>query len=46
LDQLAAYLDIHGVAQGYLLIFDNRQEKSWESKAITHKGKAIFAVWV
>lgn len=46
LDQLTDYLDIHGLAKGYLVIFDNRKEKSWESKHITHKGKSIFAVWV
>ena len=46
LDQLADYLDIHGVNEGYLLIFDYRADKSWEQAAISHKGKDIFAVWV
>lgn len=46
LDQLAEYLDIHGVNEGYLIVFDNRKEKDWEQKAIAHKGKDIFAVWV
>ena len=46
LDQLANYLDIHNVSEGYLLIFDNRKEKSEEAITIQHKGKEIFAVWV
>lgn len=46
LDQLATYLDIHGVQNGYLVIFDNRKEKNWEQKHLTHRGKKIFAVWV
>lgn len=46
LDQLAENLDIHGVQQGYLLIFDNRQEKNWMQKHISHQEKEIFAVWV
>lgn len=46
LDQLAEYLDIHGVKQGYLVIFDTRQEKDWTQKSISHNGKEIFAVWV
>ncbi|MEM1122100.1 MAG: hypothetical protein AAGJ18_16765 [Bacteroidota bacterium] len=46
LDQLADYLDIHGVSEGWLLIFDDRKQKTWVTKAIQHKGKEIFAVWV
>jgi hypothetical protein len=46
LNQLADYLDIHGVQKGYLLIFDDRQNPTWAIKNIEHKGKDIFAVWV
>ncbi len=46
LNQLANYLDIHGVNQGFLLIFDTRQQKNWEIKTIQHHQKEIYAVWV
>ena len=46
LDQLADYLDIHGVSTGYLLIFDSRKNKDWKHLATSHKGKNIFMVWV
>lgn len=46
LNQLADYLDIHGVDNGYLLIFDSRKERAWHQERITHQGKEIFAVWV
>ncbi len=44
--QLCDYLDIHGLDQGYLLIFDPRKEKGWVQEVIQHGGKEIFAVWV
>ena len=46
LDQLADYLDIHNLQEGWLLIFDDRKKKIETAKSIKHKGKAIFAVWV
>jgi hypothetical protein len=46
LNQLADYLDIHGVNKGYLLIFDTRKKTTWEAKRIEHQGKEIFAVWL
>lgn len=46
LDQLADYLDIHQVTEGFLVIFDDRKQKAWATETITHKGKEIFAVWV
>ncbi|MEM1123510.1 MAG: AAA family ATPase, partial [Bacteroidota bacterium] len=46
LDQLADYLDTHNVSEGWLVIFDERKEKTWAAKMISHKGKEIFAVWV
>lgn len=36
LAQLADYLDIHGVSQGFLVIFDDRKKKSWRTEAIQH----------
>ncbi len=46
LDQLADYLDIHGVNAGFLVIFDGRKEKGWREEKIIHQEKEIFAVWV
>lgn len=46
LNQLADYLSIHGLEKGFLIIFDDRQEKSWATHHIQHQGKEIFAVWV
>lgn len=46
LDQLADYLEVHSIKNGYLIIFDTRKNKTWEMKPILHKGKVIFAVWV
>ena len=46
LDQLADYLDIHGLAKGYLVIFDTRKKRTWGKKSVVHKGKEIFMVWV
>ncbi len=46
LDQLVDYLNIHSVEKGFLLIFDSRKKRTWDSKTVQHKGKEIFAVWV
>jgi hypothetical protein len=46
LNQLANYLDIYGVRQGWLLIFDPREKPTWQEEQIQHQGKGIFAVWV
>lgn len=46
LDQLADYLDIHGVTEGFLIIFDDRKDKNWAVQTIRHQAKSIFAVWV
>jgi hypothetical protein len=45
LNQLADYLDIHGVSEGWLLIFDTRETPTWEEQVIQHKDKQILAVW-
>lgn len=44
--QLADYLDIHGVNEGFLVIFDDRKEKQWQMDKRVVEGKEIFMVWV
>ena len=44
--QLADYLDIHALSKGYLIIFDNRKQKTWKQEQIDFEGKEIFAIWV
>ena len=46
LNQLSNYLKIHGVENGFLLIFDDREKPDWKEEKIWHNGKEIFAVWV
>lgn len=46
LHQLVNYLDIHGLSQGWLLIFDDREKPTWREELIQRDGKEIFAVWV
>ncbi len=46
LQQLADYLDRQNAQKGYLVIFEQRTEKSWRKESISHQGKDIFAVWV
>ncbi|MDZ7877670.1 MAG: AAA family ATPase [Saprospiraceae bacterium] len=46
LDQLSDYLDRLKLTEGYLIIFDHKEIKTWESKWIEHKGKRVFAIWV
>lgn len=46
LQQLSDYLDIHGLNQGFLLIFDDRKDREWKQEQIDYQGKSIFAVWV
>jgi hypothetical protein len=47
LQQLAAYLESQGLAEGYLVIFDPcAKEKSWAQEWIEVEGKRVFAVWV
>lgn len=44
--QLADYLNIQALNEGYLLIFDHSEVKNWHSEWIEAHGKKIFAVWV
>ena len=46
LDQLANYLEIHGVESGFLLIFDDREKPTWREELIKYNNKEILAVWV
>jgi hypothetical protein len=46
LNQLADYLDRLHLKEGYLIIFDHKEIKTWDSGWINHKGKRIFIVWV
>ena len=44
--QLADYLEIQSLTEGYLLIFDHSEIKNWDSAWIEVQGKRIFQVWV
>ncbi len=46
LDQLSDYLDRLHLTEGYLLIFDHKEIKTWDSGWINHKDKRIFIAWV
>jgi hypothetical protein len=46
LNQLADYLDRLNLTEGYLIIFDHKEIKTWDSGWIDHNGKRIFIVWV
>ena len=46
LAQLSDYLDRLKLTEGYLLIFDHKEVKTWHSEWITYKNKKIFIVWV
>ncbi len=46
LKQLSDYLDIYGLTEGYLLIYDFNKGKTYKEEQIEFNGKQIFAVWV
>ncbi len=46
LEQLSDYLDRLKLTEGYLLIFDHKEIKTWASGWIEFKDKKIFIVWV
>ena len=46
LNQLDDYLDRLKLTEGYLIIFDHKEIKTWDSGWIEHNGKRIFIVWV
>ncbi len=46
LNQLADYLDRLHLTEGYLVVFDHKEVKTWQSEWITYKNKKIFIAWV
>ncbi len=46
LQQLSDYLDIYGLKEGYLLIYDFNKGKVYKEEQIEFDDKQIFAVWV
>lgn len=46
MNQLTEYLERLALTQGYLIIFDHNEIKSWHSEWFEHDRKKIFAVWV
>ncbi len=46
LKQLCNYLDIQGLDEGFLLIFDHSEVKKWDSGWVETQGKRIFIAWV
>jgi len=46
LQQLSNYLDLYGLSEGYLLIFDFNKNKQYKEEPLAVHGKQILAVWV
>lgn len=46
LDQLVDYLDIQGLATGYLVIYNFNKNKEYKSETIAKEGKEIFVIYV
>lgn len=46
LGQLSDYLDIYGLTEGFLLIYDFNKNKRYQEEQILFSDKQIFAVWV
>jgi len=46
LQQLSDYLDLYGLSEGYLLIYDFNKNKVYKDEQIPFKDKQIYAVWV
>jgi len=46
LQQLSDYLDLYGLLEGYLLIYDFNKNKVYKDEPIPFKDKQIYAVWV
>lgn len=46
LQQLSDYLDMYGLKEGYLLIYDFTQQKTYKQEQIAFRDKQVFAVWV
>ena len=46
LQQLSEYLDIYGLKQGYLLIFNFNKSKEYKEETIQWGDKELFVMWV
>ncbi len=46
LEQLSDYLDRLKLTEGYLIIFDHKEIKTWDAGWIDYKDKKIFIAWV
>lgn len=46
LQQLSDYLDIHGLAKGYLLIFNFNKNKEYKENEININGREMFEIYV
>ena len=46
LSQLNDYLTRLNLTEGYLIIFDHKEIKMWQSEWISYDDKKIFIVWV
>ncbi len=46
LKQLSGYLDIQGLKQGFLVIFDHSEIKNWQPVWLEGEGKKVSAIWV
>jgi hypothetical protein len=46
LQQLSDYLDLYGLSEGYLLIYDFNKNKIYKEEPIKFHDKQILAVWV
>jgi AAA-like domain len=44
--QLGDYLDRQDLPEGFLVVFEQLEEKSWKKGWIRANGKKVFAVWV
>jgi hypothetical protein len=45
LSQLGDYLDRRKLTEGYLIIFDHKEIKTWDSGWIDYDNKKIFIIW-
>jgi hypothetical protein len=46
INQLAEYLDLQKMEEGYLVIFDKNLKKKWRQEDLKMNEKRAFAVWV
>ena len=46
LKQLGDYMDRQQLPEGFLVVFEQKNEKTWKKGWLRVNGKRIFAVWV